>query len=105
MRKRIVAAVVCLGLAGVAGYSWATREPTPIKVDPSIYDSYAGHYDFRNNYIVTIRREGDRLTSTVPEMLPQELFPETPTTFFVKGQPGRIVFYRGTNGQADYMAY
>src|SRR4030095_13317545 len=102
MRNRILAAVVCLGLAGWAVYSWMTREPTPIKVDPSIYDGYAGYYDFGNNYILTIRRDGDRLTSTVPELLSQELFPETPTTFFVKGQPGRIIFYNGTNGHADY---
>ena len=105
MRIRILAAVMCLGVVGLAAYFWMTREPTPIHVDPSIYDRYAGYYDFQNNYIVTIRRDGDRLMSSVPEMLPQQLFPETPTTFFVKGQPGRLIFHRGTNGHADYMVY
>ena len=105
MRMRILAGVVCLGLLGLGIYLWVTREPTPIKVDPRIYDDYAGYYDFGNNHIARVRREGDRLMSSVPERRPLELFPVTPTTFFVKGQPGRISFHRGTNGQVDHLAF
>src|SRR5688572_29060436 len=101
-RKKLLASV--LGVAFIAGalaagiYHVSTGDPTPIQVDPRIYDDYAGYYDFRNNYILTIRRDGDRLMSSVPEQLPRQLFPETPTTFFVKGEPGRITFQRDTNG-------
>ena len=102
---RIAVVVACLGAVAVAIYAWVRRDPTPIKLDPRIYDAYAGHYNFQNNYIVTVRRDGDRLMSIVPERLPQEFFPVSPTTFFVKAQPGRISFHRGTNGQVDYMVF
>ncbi len=77
----------------------------PIKLDPAIYDDYAGHYDFGNNYIITLRRDGDRLMSSAPERMTEELFPETATTFFVKGQRDRITFHRSTNGQVDYVSF
>ena len=102
---RILVFAACLSAVGVGVYSWATREPTPIKVDPTIYDDYAGYYDFRNNYILTIRRDGDRLMSSVPEQSPRQLFPEAPTTFFVKGEPGRITFQRDTNGHVDRIVF
>src|SRR5690348_16916063 len=103
MRTILVAA--CLGAAGILGYFWASREPTPIKLDPAIYDDYAGHYDFGNNYVITLRRDGDRLMSSAPERMPEELFPETPSTFFVKGQPLRVRFHRSTSGQVDYVIF
>jgi gamma-glutamyltranspeptidase/glutathione hydrolase len=108
VQKRIFTIAACLILSGAAGlgvYFWITREPTPIKVDPRIYDEYAGHYDFGNNYVITIRRDGDRLISSAPEQLPRELLAETRTMFFVKGEPGRITFHRGTNGQVDHLAF
>lgn len=100
---RIIVAVACLGAAGLAVYSCVTREPTPIKVDPKIYDDYAGYYDFRNNYILTIRRDGDRLMSSWAEHVPQQLLPETETTFFIKGERGRLTFHRNERGQVDHV--
>lgn len=83
-------------------YYLVTKDPTPIHVDARIYDDYSGYYVFPNGYPVTIRREGNRLLSSLPEQAPRELFPETETQFFMKRKPARWVFHRDAKGQVDY---
>src|SRR6185436_353959 len=86
----------------IAVYSWVMRDPTPIKVDPKIYDDYTGYYDFGHDTIVTIRRDGDRLMSSMPGEATQQLLPQTESTFFVRGDPGRLTFHRNEQGRVDY---
>jgi hypothetical protein len=98
MRKKILASLLltaaACGLFAAAVYYAITRGPAPIKVDPKTYDDYAGSYDYRNGYILSIRREGDRLMASVPDRLPMELFPETDTRFFiVTGTIGTLPAY------------
>ncbi|MGH7968773.1 MAG: gamma-glutamyltransferase, partial [Limisphaerales bacterium] len=96
-----------LTLAGCAAlaagiYYFATKDPTPIAINPKLYDDLAGYYEFPNGYPVTIRREGDRLLSITPEHAPKQLFPETETQFFLKGNRARWIFHRDANGRVDY---
>ncbi len=97
-----VSAVVAGGAVAAGIYCALTRDPTPIKVDPKVFDDYAGYFDFGHGYIVAIRREGDRLMSSAPEQRSKELFPETETRFFFKGNSARITFHRDEKGRADY---
>ena len=39
---------------------------------------------------------------SVPEHLPRQLFPETETQFFLKGNPTRWIFHRDETGHVDY---
>src|SRR5262245_15601419 len=99
MRLKRIVGIGMLGIAitgslAAGAYYLATKDPTPIRIDPNIYDDYAGYYVFSNGYPVTIRREGDRLMSSVPERVPTEMFPETETRFFIKGNPVRWIFHR-----------
>jgi hypothetical protein len=96
-------AVVAGGAVAAGIYYALTRDPTPIKMDPKLYDNYAAYYDFGHGYIVTIHREGNRLISSAPEQRPKELFPETETQFFFKGNPARITFHRDEKGRADHV--
>src|SRR5262249_38298922 len=93
---------VALGGARAAGiYCLATMDPTPIKLDPKVYDDYAGYYVFPNGFFVWIRRDGDRLVSSVAGHAPRELFPETETQFFMKGSAARWIFHRDDRGGVD----
>ena len=57
VRFVIVTAIACCVLAtGI--YHFTPRDPIPIKVDPKIYDDYAGYYDYGHGYVITLRREG-----------------------------------------------
>src|SRR5436190_4296100 len=106
MRKRILLAAGLLALCGGLGWgihAWLRRDPTPITLNPKILDDYAGYYDFGNNTIVTVRRDGDRLIASAPEQLTQQLFAETETRFFVKGEPARLTFHRNEQRRVDYV--
>jgi len=97
-------ALIALGVAIAATRHVApVRDPVVAKVDPRIYEDYGGHYDFGNNYIITIRREGDRLLFVEPGHVAVELWPETESKFFVRGEPGRLVFHRDATGRVDYV--
>ena len=98
----VVSAIVVVGGLAAGIYYLATKDPTPIKVDPKIYDDYAGYYVFPTGYPVTIRREGDRLMTSVPEHVATQLFPETETQFFIKGNRARWIFHRDEKGRVDY---
>jgi gamma-glutamyltranspeptidase/glutathione hydrolase len=103
--KKVVASLCAVVVAGgmvAAIYCMPVRDPTPIKLDPKIYDDYAGYYDYGYGFIITIRRDGDRLMSDAPGRMPRELFPETETKFFAKGEAGRVIFHRNESGQVDY---
>jgi gamma-glutamyltranspeptidase / glutathione hydrolase len=100
LASSLTAIALCSAIA--VHYSPA-KDPTPVKVDPKIYDDYAGQYDFGNNYFVTIRREGDRLMSLEPGRVPRELLPETASKFFVRGEPGRLIFHRDETNHVDYV--
>jgi gamma-glutamyltranspeptidase/glutathione hydrolase len=97
-----IAVLAVAGATAAWSYYVATKDPAPIRIDARIYDDYAGYYILPNGYSVTIRREGDRLMTSVPEHMPKELFPETETQFFLKGNPARWIFHRNEKGNVDY---
>ena len=93
--------VISAGIGGI-GYVLATREPTPIKLDPKIFDDYTGYFVFQNDYVVTITRQGERLMAGTPGSVPRQLFPETESQFFMHGNPSRWIFHRDDQGRVDY---
>jgi len=105
--KRVFAIVLYLltvgGLSVAAIYDLATRDPVPIKLDPDTYNDYAGYYDYGNGFVLTIRRDGDRLMAWAPERSPQQLLPESESRFFFKGKSGRITFHRDAQGRVDHL--
>ncbi len=66
------------------------------KVDPRLYDAYAGKYQFEGN-TATVSKEGDRLiwqgqTRAV-------LFPESDTVFFMRARPTTVTFKKDEKGE------
>src|SRR3974390_1309498 len=94
--------VFAAGMLAGGTYYLMTRDPTPARIDTRVYEDYVGYYAFRTGSPLTIRREGNRLLSIVPEHSPTELFPQTETQFFIKGNPARLIFHRDTAGRVDY---
>jgi hypothetical protein len=75
---------------------------TPAVVDPSVYHFYSGVYDFGNNFLVTIKRDGDNLTSIVSEdedKTPQRLLPFSETSFYQDKSTGVLTFIRNAKGK------
>ena len=69
------------------------------KVDPKVYDSYVGKYELGPNFILTVRRDGDRLLTQATGQPEFEIFPESETEYFVKAFEAQITFVKDGTGK------
>jgi CubicO group peptidase (beta-lactamase class C family) len=90
-------------LRGIAReYGWSAHLPeerTRAKVDPKIYDAYAGQYEVMPGMAVTVSKEQDRLFAHIPGQPPAELHPESEITFFTVTGGFRITFVKDEQGR------
>jgi CubicO group peptidase (beta-lactamase class C family) len=87
-----------------------TAEPLPaerteIRVDPALYDAYAGVYELAPGLDLTVTRDGDRIFVQPTGQEKVEIFPETQTAFFLKVTDAQIVFARGADGSASGLVF
>ena len=85
-------------------YGWPDFQPverTMAAVDPAIYNGLVGTYDF-----IKVTREGDKLMAEIPlGSQRQELVPESPTHYFLRGGLTDIVFDLGPSGRATGLEF
>ncbi len=81
------------------------KEHIAIKLDPKIYDAYAGKYvmapdpEFPGIVTMTIKRDGDALFRQVPGWFAQEIFPESETVFFNATEDEQLTFNKNDRGE------
>jgi hypothetical protein len=80
-------------------------EKVAIKLDPKVYDQYAGKYDFTPKFSITITREGDRLIGQAPGFPQLELFPESETKFFLKSMNVELNFVKSESGEVNGLTF
>jgi hypothetical protein len=86
-------------------FDYTIEKPAVAKVDPKIYDAYAGRYDVGNNRVYTVTRTGDKLMASVAGNPPQELFPETEMQFFWQNIRGRLIFVKDDKGEVTEVMF
>ncbi len=74
-----------------------------IKVDPNVYDAYAGRYELAPNFILTVTRRGDRLITQATGQPEVEIFPESKTVFFPKVIEATITFVKDASGEVTHL--
>lgn len=77
--------------------------PKEVKVDPALYDAYAGAYELRPGFVLTVTREGDRLMTQATGQQKLEIFPSSEAEFFLKVVDARITFVKGPDGVVDVL--
>ena len=77
--------------------------PKEVKVDPALYDAYAGAYELAPTFVLTVTREGDHLMTQATGQQKFEIFPSSDTEFFLKVVDARITFVKGPDGQVDLL--
>ncbi len=75
------------------------------RIDPQIFDSYAGKYDFGNNRPYFVTREGNRYFGQAPGNAKRELFPVSETKFFVPEVESQITFVKDEKGEVVELVY
>jgi CubicO group peptidase (beta-lactamase class C family) len=90
-----------------AEYGWKDFKPTEkavVKINPEIYDAFAGTYQLTPVRKLTVSREGNRLFADPIQVIPTahikcELFPESETVFFMTQADQKIRFTKDKAGK------
>ena len=69
------------------------------RIDPKVFDTYAGKYDFGNNRFYSVTREGDRYFGRGPVGIKSELLAVTETKFFIADFEEAITFVKDEKGE------
>jgi Domain of unknown function (DUF3471) len=84
--------------------SAAAPPRTPVKVDPSLFDAYAGQYQPNPSITVTVWREGDKLMFEANNpAIKAELLPESESSFFSNAAPFTITFVKDATGNVTHL--
>ena len=73
------------------------------KVDPKVYDAYAGRYEIARGEEMVVTREGDQLMIQAKGQPKLEIFPESPTEFFMKIVDVQVTFVKDDQGEVTHM--
>ena len=76
---------------------------TAIKLDPKILDSYVGDYELAPTFVISITKDGDRLSLQATGQPKFELFAESETKFFLKVVDAQISFVKDDAGKVTKL--
>ena len=80
-----------------------TADRKEVKVDPKIYDSYAGDYELATNFVLTISNEDGKLMGQASGQPKSQLFPTSETEFFIKIVDAQVTFVKDERGNVDHL--
>ena len=79
------------------------KEHKAITVDPKLFDDYVGVYELTPAFKLTISREGSKLFGQATGQGRMELFPESPTDYFLKEVDAQVTFQKDEKGQVKQL--
>jgi ketosteroid isomerase-like protein len=75
-----------------------------VKVDPIVFDAYAGEYQITPSYIVKVKREGDKLMDQWPGHTGYtEDVPISESTFVARGELGEVIYVMDEPGKVSHF--
>jgi mono/diheme cytochrome c family protein len=69
------------------------------RIDPQLFDTYAGKYDLGGNRSYLVIREGNRYFGQMPNGWKGEMFPASETKFFIPEAEAQITFVKDEKGE------
>lgn len=73
-------------------------------LDPTEFDAYAGEYQITPNYIVKVKREGDKLMDQWPgDTGYAEDVPVSESTFVARGELGEVIYVKDATGRVSHF--
>jgi CubicO group peptidase (beta-lactamase class C family) len=79
------------------------REPKVAKIDPAVYDAYAGRYEAdvpgKGKEVITVARDGGRLVCQRKGNTKVALVPESDTSFYIKASDAEARFVKDPSGK------
>lgn len=87
-------------------YEWPDFRPaqrTLAKIDPAVFDGYVGAYQLAPDFLLAVRRDGNRFLTQATGQGPLEIFPESDHEFFAKDIDIQITFVTDRQGRATEL--
>lgn len=81
----------------------APIERIAIRIDPKIFDAYAGEYELVPGVGITLSREGDRFWAQATDQPRAELFAESETAFFTGISNTELTFVKDASGAVTHL--
>jgi hypothetical protein len=85
-------------------------KPTPLssaarvyKIDEKLLNQYVGEYQLAPGFVLSFKREQDRLIGQAPGQAPFELVASSDTTLHMKGEQVRVTFHKSANGKVTTL--
>lgn len=78
-------------------------EDVIVKVDPTLYNDYAGRYNYGENIIITVTSESGKIFVQATNQPKFEIFPLSEKEFVLKDLNARITFSRETDGKISKL--
>ena len=82
---------------------YTPKKHTEVKVDPKLFDAYAGRYELTPGFFLTITKEGDKLFLQATGQSKVQLHPESETGFFLKEVEATVTFEREPDGAVNRL--
>jgi len=74
------------------------------KVDPTVFDDYVGKYQITPSFIVTVKREDNKLMDQWPGATGfDEDVPVSETTFVARGELGEVIYVKDETGKVSHF--
>lgn len=80
-----------------------TKDRKEVKVDPKIYDAYAGEYELTPTLVLTVTNENGKLMGQPNGQQKAELFPTSETEFFLKAIDAQVTFVKDAQGNVKHL--
>lgn len=77
--------------------------PQPVKVNPAVYDSYVGKYQYPDGNIVSVVKDGLRLFLAGGDGERDELIPQSETEFVSRHLASPVTFVKDASGRVTHL--
>lgn len=77
------------------------KEKEVVKIDPAIFDDYAGEYELAPGFVLSFTREGDQFFTQATGQNRFEIFPSSDSTFFLRVVEAAVTFHRDADGRVS----
>ncbi len=90
-------------LNATAQLALLTSAPNEIKIDPKVYDAFAGDYELAPSFVITVTNEAGKLMAQATGQPKFELFPLSETEFFLKVVAAQVTFVKNEQGRVTQL--
>jgi hypothetical protein len=90
-------------LTAVLATASLPAQTTNVNIAPKILESYVGQYELAPGFLLTIRKEGDRLTGQATGQPRLRLLPQGETDFKVSGVDASLTFVKDKDGKVTQI--